>query len=163
MNPQPYSKFCSVVDLICAIVICQGAGILGAVFTSSESIWYTTLNKPVLNPPGWLFGPVWITLYTLMGISAFLVYTQGIEKKFVKKALIVFTLQLILNATWSLVFFGLQNPLLALINIVCLLGSIVWTIKLFLPISRASALLLIPYIVWVCFATYLNFSIWVLN
>lgn len=150
--------------LITTIVISQSAGLVGAVFTSPAIPgWYAGINKPTLNPPSWIFGPVWITLYTLMGISAFLIWKKGWEKKMVRKALYVFGLQLILNASWSIVFFGLQSPAGAFAIIVALWLSILWTMILFHNISKPAMWLLVPYILWVSFAGYLNFSIWMLN
>lgn len=147
-----------------AIILCELAGIIGSVFTvSSIPDWYATLTKPLLNPPNWIFGPVWTTLYALMGISIFLVWKTGVHKKVVKNAVAVFGLQLGLNALWSIVFFGAQNPGLALINILLLWITILWTIILFSKISRPAMYLLIPYLLWVSFATYLNLAIWLLN
>ena len=150
--------------LLIAIIVCNLAGIIGALFTTSAiSGWYTTLTKPTLNPPGWIFGPVWTTLYTLMGISAFLIWKRGIHKKVNQRALSIFGIQLVLNATWSIVFFTLQSPGWALVNIVLMWLAIVWTMVVFYKISKPATWLLVPYILWVSFATYLNYSIWVLN
>ncbi len=154
----------TVLRLIGAIGVTQLAGAIGSVFTvSAISTWYATLVKPALNPPSWVFGPVWTTLYLLMGIAAFLVWYKGQERKDVTRALVVYGVQLVLNATWSIVFFGLQNPGLALVNIVLLFVSIVVTMILFYKISRPAMYLLIPYIAWVSFASYLNYAIYVLN
>ena len=150
--------------LIIAVIISELAGVIGSLFTfSAIPTWYATLVKPTLNPPSWVFGPVWTTLYALMGISAFLVWNKGLDRKDVRKALGVFGLQLVLNALWSIVFFGLHNPAWALVNIVMLWLSIAWTMILFYKISKPTLYLLLPYILWVSFATYLNFSIWMLN
>lgn len=146
------------------IIGCELAGMIGTFFTiSAISTWYSTLIKPVLNPPSWIFGPAWTTLYALMGISAFLIWKKGFEKKEVKKSLVIFALQLFLNTIWSPIFFGLQNPGLAYIVIVALWCSIIWTMIKFYRINRTATYLLIPYILWVSFASYLNFSIWMLN
>ena len=157
-------KLPSFFKLIIAIVICELAGIVGAIFTT-EAIptWYATLIKPALNPPSWVFGPVWTTLYALMGIAAFFVWKHGWERKDVRKALSLFGIQLILNAVWSIVFFGLHSPFWALVNIAALWLAIVWTMILFYKISKPAMWLLVPYILWVSFAAYLNYSIWVLN
>ncbi len=150
--------------LIGAIVITQCAGIIGSLFTSSAiPTWYATLVKPELNPPSWVFGPVWTTLYLLMGISAFLVWQRGWERRDVRRALSVYIVQLVLNALWSIVFFGMQSPGGALVTIAALFVSIVWTMVVFYRISRPAAYLLIPYILWVGFASYLNYAIYVLN
>lgn len=150
--------------LIVAIAVSELAGIVGSVFTfSAIPTWYATLVKPTLNPPSWIFGPVWTTLYALMGIAAFLVWKKGWDRKDVRKALAVFGLQLILNASWSIVFFGLHSPLWALVNIALMWLAIIWTMTLFYKISKPAMWLLVPYILWVSFAAYLNYSIWILN
>ena len=152
------------VPLIVAILLCQFAGIVGSVFTaSSVQTWYVTLQKPDFNPPSWLFGPVWITLYTLMGISAYLVWDKGWKKNQVKVALLVFAVQLIMNSFWSILFFGLQSPSYAFIQIIFLWLFIVLTILKFYKISKTAGLLLIPYLLWVSFAAILNYYIWQLN
>lgn len=151
------------IKLIASIIICQLAGIIGAVFTTpSISGWYASLNKPFFNPPNWLFGPVWTILYLLMGISLYLVWNQkkGMETK---TALIFFAIQLGLNTLWSIIFFGLRLPSVAFVEILILLLFIVLTIIKFFPISKVSAYLLIPYLLWVSFASVLNFYIFILN
>jgi tryptophan-rich sensory protein len=150
--------------LVIAIGISELAGIIGSVFTiSAIPNWYAGLVKPALNPPAWVFGPAWTTLYALMGIAAFLIWRMGWERKEVKMALGVFGIQLFLNAIWSIIFFGLQNPGWALVNIIFLWLAIVWTIAVFYKISKPAAYLLVPYLLWVSFASYLNYSIWALN
>jgi len=146
-----------------AIIICQLAGIIGSVFTM-EAIpgWYATLAKPEFTPPSWLFAPVWITLYTLMGISLYLVW-QRKDAKDATPALLVFFAQLVLNTIWSIVFFGLQSPFYAFIIIIFLWVLIAGSIYFFYPISKTAAYLLIPYILWVSFAALLNYYIWILN
>ena len=153
-----------ILKLIFSIVFVQLAGILGALFTATSiGTWYEMINKPVLNPPSWIFGPVWMVLYLLIGISLFLIWDKGVHKKHEKIAIEIFAIQLILNAIWSPIFFGLQNPGAAIIIIVLLWITIVATIVSFYKISKTAAYLLIPYLLWVSFATYLNYSIWVLN
>ena len=150
--------------LVIAIGVSELAGIIGSVFTiSAIPNWYAGLVKPALNPPAWVFGPAWTTLYTLMGIAAFLVWRMVWERKEVKMALEVFGIQLFLNAIWSIIFFGLQNPGWALVDIILLWLAIVWTMVVFYKISRPAAYLLVPYLLWVSFASYLNYSIWMLN
>ncbi|MEO8638026.1 MAG: TspO/MBR family protein [Candidatus Taylorbacteria bacterium] len=157
-------KLNSFLKLVTAILVSELAGILGSLFTiSAIPTWYVTLAKPAFNPPSWIFGPVWTTLYALMGISAFLVWNKGLNRRDVRKALGVFGFQLALNALWSIVFFGLHSPAWALVNIVAMWLAIVWTMTLFYKISKPAMYLLIPYILWVSFATYLNLAIWVLN
>lgn len=139
-------------------------GFIGALYTEPAiNGWYAELAKPVLNPPNWVFGPMWTALYILMGIAAFLVLRMGLHVSGVRIALLVFIAQLVLNSLWSLAFFGLQNPALALVDIVVLIALILWTITLFARISRTAAWLLVPYLVWVIFATYLNASIVLIN
>lgn len=150
--------------LITTIFVSELAGVIGSIFTfSAIPNWYVTLNKPTINPPSWIFGPVWTTLYALMGIAAFLIWKKGWERVDVRKALAVFGLQLILNALWSIIFFGLQNPAWAFVNLVAMWLAIVWTMVLFYKISKLAMWLLLPYILWVSFAGYLNYSIWMLN
>jgi len=150
--------------LVIAIVISELAGIVGSVFTvSAIPTWYATLQKPSFSPPNWIFGPAWTTLYFLMGIAAFLVWKKGLERKDVKIALGVFGGQLVLNALWSIIFFGLHNPFWAFIEIIVLWLAILATMFAFYKISRPAAYLLLPYILWVSFAAVLNFSIMILN
>lgn len=157
-------KLSDVFKLVLAIVVAELAGIIGSVFTASSiPTWYATLAKPELAPPNWVFGPVWTTLFALMGIAAFLVWKKGWERKEVKVALSVFLGQLILNTLWSIIFFGLQSPASALIEIFILWLAILLTIIVFARISKPAAWLLAPYLLWVSFATYLNYAIWMLN
>lgn len=150
--------------LIVSIVACLAAGAIGSVFTRSAiPTWYATLQKPVFSPPNWLFAPVWTLLYILMGIAAFLVWRKGLENRQVRIALIVFLIQLILNALWSVVFFGLESPLSGLIVISILWVAILVTVIKFFRLSRVASALLWPYLLWVTFAAGLNASIWLLN
>ena len=150
--------------LIIAIVVSELAGIIGSVFTApSIQTWYVTLSRPTLNPPAWVFGPVWTTLFALMGISAFLVWKKGLDRKDVKIALGIFIGQLVLNTLWSIIFFGLRSPAGAFVEIIFLWLAIFATIIAFAKISKSAVWLLIPYILWVSFAGYLNYSIWQLN
>jgi tryptophan-rich sensory protein len=140
-------------------------GLMGSLFTTADSLgnWYADLNKPFFNPPNWIFGPVWTTLYIMMGISAFLVWQKDINSKAVRIVLACFIVQLFLNGIWTPLFFGLHSPLLGLIDIVLLLNAIIVTIFAFFQISRIAALLLVPYLAWVSFATVLNASLYFLN
>jgi len=150
--------------LVIAIGVSEMAGIVGSFFTvSAIPNWYAGLVKPVLNPPGWVFGPVWTTLYALMGVAAFLIWRHGWEKKEVKTVLGMFSVQIFLNAIWSIIFFGLHSPIWAFVDIVLLWLAIVWTIVVFYRVSKPAAYLLLPYILWVSFAAYLNYTIWMLN
>jgi len=159
-----YSNSRRLPRLVSAIVVCQLAGIVGSVFTvNSIPTWYAGLEKPFFAPPNWLFAPVWLSLYTLMGVSLYLVWSRGADTRSVKTALSVFGIQLVLNALWSVLFFGLRSPLLGLIEIAALWIAIAVTIVLFYRVSRTAGLLLIPYIAWVTIAAALNGFIWNLN
>jgi tryptophan-rich sensory protein len=139
------------------------AGFLGSLFTTPAiPTWYATLRKPFFTPPNWIFSPVWISLFVLMGISLFLVWRRQDHPK-VKTALIFFFVQLILNILWSAVFFGLRSPLLGLIDIVLLWIAILLSTQHFLKVSRMAGFLLLPYLLWVGFAALLNFFLWILN
>ncbi len=147
-----------------AVIICLLIGFLSGFATqSSVDTWYAALNKPSFNPPNWIFAPVWTFLYITMGISAGLVWARGFYHIWVKTALYYFGFQLLFNALWSIVFFGLREPFWALIVIIILILLILATIKWFKIVSRTAAYLMIPYLIWVCFAMVLNFSIWQLN
>jgi tryptophan-rich sensory protein len=150
--------------LIISIVACEAMGIFGAIFTMPAIPgWYANLRKPSFSPPNWVFGPAWTFLYALMGISAYLIWQEGVEKPAVRNALFIFLLQLILNFFWSFFFFKLQSPTHALIEIFLLWVLILATIISFYQINKAAGLILIPYLLWVSFATLLNFYIVRLN
>lgn len=150
--------------IVLLVVVCAGLGFLsGMVTRESITTWYPTLVKPVFNPPNWIFAPVWTSLYIMMGIAAGLVWTSGSDETMVKKALGFFAIQFGLNALWSYLFFGLHNPLLALVEIVLLWLMIYETYSLFKKINTTAGYLLLPYLAWVSFATLLNASIWWLN
>jgi len=153
-----------ILRLVFSILLCEAAGIIGSFFTaSSVTSWYTTLNKPSFNPPGWIFGPVWLTLYAMMGIALFLVWKKGLNRKPVKFAFIFFLAHLVLNAAWSIVFFGARSPLFALVIITVMWQMIAILIYLFYKIRKPAGLMLVPYFLWVSFATILNYFIWYLN
>lgn len=150
--------------LVIAVVVSELAGIIGAVFTTpSITGWYSGIVKPSFNPPAWVFGPVWTTLFALMGIAAFLIWKKGLDRRDVKIALAIFIGQLVLNTLWSIIFFGLHNPGLAFVEIIFLWLAILATIVSFAQISKPAAWLLVPYILWVSFAGFLNYTIWQLN
>ncbi|MBI2544988.1 MAG: tryptophan-rich sensory protein [Candidatus Aenigmarchaeota archaeon] len=149
--------------LVISIAVCEAAGLIGSIFTlSSIPTWYASLVKPSFSPPNWIFGHVWTILYALMGISLYLVWEKGFNRK-TKFAFYLFGTQLALNSLWSILFFGLRSPLYAFIEIVALWISIVLTIFSFYRISKTSAILLLPYIAWVSFALILNLAIFQLN
>ena len=151
-------------QLAVSIVLCEAAGIIGSIFTSSSiPTWYATLLRPAFGPPNWVFGPVWTTLFALMGIALYLVLQKGIRHKRVKTAVGIFGIQLFLNILWSLFFFGMKNPGAAFGEIIVLWLFIAASIVSFYKISKPAAYLLLPYILWVSFAAYLNYSIWILN
>jgi benzodiazapine receptor len=153
-----------IAKLVVSIVACQCAGLIGSIFTTPAiPTWYATLEKPAFTPPSWLFAPAWITLYLLMAIAAFLIWRKGLTEEGVKSALVIFLVQLVLNALWSVVFFGLHSPLYGMVVILALWVAILLTILRFFRLSTAAGALLLPYILWVSFASILNISIWVLN
>ena len=150
--------------LLASIAACQLAGVVGAVFTRAAiPSWYAYLKKPAFTPPNWLFGPAWISLYLLMAVAAYMVWQKGWQWPGVRLALAVFLVQLLLNFLWSPAFFGLRSPLAGAVVIVVLWLAILLTIFLFFKISRPAALLLLPYILWVSYASALNISIYFLN
>jgi tryptophan-rich sensory protein len=139
-------------------------GGIGSFFTlGSIPGWYAGLNKPAINPPGWIFGPVWTLLYILMGISLYLVLREGTERPPVRQAVILFIAQLALNLLWSIVFFGLHAIAAALVVLLLLIVLIAATAISFRRISASAAWLLVPYLAWCCFAALLNAQIWWLN
>ncbi len=145
-----------------SIILCLLVAFLGSIATqSSVGSWYTTLNKPFFNPPNWLFGPVWTLLYIMMGVSSGIIWDKKGTIK--NKAIGWFTVQLSLNLSWSFAFFYFESPRAALIVILLLWASIFRCIQVFKPISLTAAYLLVPYLLWVSFATLLNAEIWRLN
>ncbi len=149
--------------LLLSVGITLLIGMIGGLVTaSSVGSWFVEINKPSWNPPNWIFGPVWTSLYIMMGIAIFLVWLKR-KQQSIKLVMGLYIIQLLLNMLWSLLFFGLQNPQLAFFEVVVLLFAIVLTTLHFWKISKSAALLMIPYILWVSFATVLNFSIWQLN
>jgi tryptophan-rich sensory protein len=150
--------------IIIAVSICLIIGFLSSFATqSSVNDWFVTLNKPSFNPPNWVFAPVWTILYIMMGVAAGIVWAKGFHHLWVKTALYHFCFQLLLNASWSIVFFGLKEPFWALLVILTLVVVLFQTMKWFKVVSTTAAFLLIPYFIWVCFATILNYKIWDLN
>lgn len=148
--------------LLASIGICFTPGIIGSFFTfQSIPTWYATLNKPSFSPPNWVFGPVWTTLYVLMGISLYIIWSS--ESKHKKHAIKLFIIQLFLNGLWSILFFGLRNPLLGLVGIVVLGIYIILSIIAFYKVSKIATYFLFPYILWVSFASLLNLMIVLLN
>jgi tryptophan-rich sensory protein len=153
--------------ILIVVVTCLAIGYFSGMATqSSIKTWFPTLVKPSFNPPNWIFAPVWSMLYIMMGIAAGLVWNRlefSNDKELVKKSLVFFAIQLGLNALWSVLFFGLRNPMLALIEIVLLWLMIYETYIKFGKIDKIAGYLFLPYLAWVSFATVLNASIWWLN
>ncbi len=157
-------KNANISKLLASVLLCQLAGVIGSIFTSSSlEDWYFLLEKPPFNPPSWIFFPVWTVLYTLMGISLYLVLEKGLQNSEVKKGILMFSFQLGLNSLWSFLFFGLKSPYYAFVEIIFLWIVIFLTILQFRTISKTASYLLIPYIVWVSFAALLNYYLWILN
>ncbi len=155
--------FRQLVSIFGFVVLSFAAPALSAILSiSGPGDWYRTLNKPWFNPPDWIFGPVWTLLYLAMGIAAALVWRKGAGPA-LAVALGLFLLQLVLNALWTPLFFGMQQPGLALIDILALWLAIAATTLAFLPISRLAAALFFPYWLWVSFASMLNAAIWWMN
>lgn len=151
-----------IVKLLLSLLLPQIAGGLGAFFTlSSVQDWYLTINRPSWNPPSWLFGPVWTTLYVLMGIACFLIWKT--EHPLKKQVLSLYFLQLFFNFLWSPAFFGAQSPLLGLVVILPLWGMILACVIQFRKINLWASALMVPYLLWVSFASVLNGTIWWLN
>lgn len=151
--------------LIFSVGLCLAAGIIGSFFTvSAIPDWYVSLNKPSFSPPNWIFGPAWTLLYILMGYSLYLVQSSKFkDQSFKNKALIIFAIQLSLNAIWSIIFFGMKNPVLAFVDIIALWVAIIFTIKAFSKINKLASYILYPYLAWVSFASILNLAIILLN
>jgi tryptophan-rich sensory protein len=161
LKSEKYKKFGA---LLLFILACESVGIGSALFTTpSISTWYQTLAKPALQPPSWIFGPVWTTLYLLMGIAAFLVWNESTQRKVTRLPLALFGIQLGLNFIWSFLFFNAHALGAALLEIILLWLSIVACIVTFSRISKPAALLLVPYLGWVSFAAYLSYAIFKLN
>ena len=150
--------------LLLCIALPLLAGAIGSLFTmSSIPTWYATLNKPAFTPPNWVFGPVWTTLYVMMGISLYLIVSGGLGVAPVRQGVFLFAVQLVLNTLWSVIFFGMRSPFLGLVTILALIALVTATIFAFYRVSRPAAWLLVPYLCWGCFATALNAMVWVLK
>jgi tryptophan-rich sensory protein len=150
--------------LVICIVACEGAGGVGAIFTTSAiPTWYAGLKKPIFTPPNWAFAPVWITLYLLMGIAVFLVWREGLGQEGVRMAFVIFWAQLVLNILWSVIFFGRKSLFGGMVMILLLWIAILITIIAFFGVSPLAGALLIPYIIWVSIAANLNVQVWKLN
>jgi translocator protein len=151
--------------ILVMVVTCMGIGFLSSQVTKNAiRTWYVTIEKPSFNPPNWIFAPVWSVLFVMMGVAGGLIWHQiDSNREVVKKALVFFGIQLLLNALWSYLFFGLHNPMLALVEIILLWLLIYETYLKFVKIDKVAGYLLLPYLAWVSFAMVLNGSIWWLN
>jgi translocator protein len=153
-----------VIKLVISIIACFAAAGIGSLFTlKAIPNWYAGLKKPSYTPPNWAFGPVWTTLYLLMGISVFLVWQKGLATNGALLAFILFWIQLLVNAIWSIVFFGIKSKGGGVIAIIVLWFLIMVTMIASFRVSGWAGALLIPYIVWVSIASYLNIGTWLLN
>jgi len=158
------SKTQDIFRLLVTVAVCQFAGVVGSIFTiPAIPTWYASLSKPSFNPPSWVFAPVWVTLFTLMGMSLFTVWRKGFSRPENKRAMGLFGIQLVLNVLWSVAFFGTHSPLYGFVVIVALWVAVLATMILFYRITKVAALLLLPYLLWGTFASILNFSILLLN
>jgi benzodiazapine receptor len=156
-------KAADTAKLVLCLFACLSAGLFGSIFTHDLSGWYRNLNKPFFTPPNWIFGPVWTALYILMALSAFLIWKRGLENRPVKIAFGFFIAQLVLNALWTPLFFGLKSPLIAFLEILILWTFILVTIVRFIKLSLPAAVMLVPYILWTSYAAVLNAVIYLLN
>jgi tryptophan-rich sensory protein len=152
-----------IAKLIGAILLCNIVGGIGALVTNPNSEWFIQLQKPSFQPPNWLFGPVWSFLYTLMGISFYLLWKNGFASPPSKIARNWFFVQLLLNSFWSFIYFGWHQIGIAALEISLMLVAIIFCAVAFYRVNKIAGLLFIPYIIWVSFATLLNFSLWALN
>jgi tryptophan-rich sensory protein len=153
-----------ITKLLISVVISLSAGFIGSIFTNPNiETWYATIKKPSIAPPNWVFAPVWTILFLLMGIAAYLVWRQGWSNPQVRTAVVIFLIHLIVNILWSAVFFGLRAPMAAFFVIIALWLLILVIIILFANITVTAGILLIPYLLWVSFASVLNFMLWRLN
>lgn len=150
------------INLICWIILCQLPSVGGAAVAAGNYAWYQSLNLPAFTPPNWLFAPVWTVLYVLMGASAFTLTKNGLTAP-MRPALLAFAAQLILNALWMPVFFGLHRPGLALLLLLVILGMTIGTVRLFGRVNKNAAWLLVPYLIWLMFAAVLNAAVWWMN
>lgn len=148
--------------LLCILTMLLIGGLAGFATSTSINGWYTSINKPSFNPPNYLFGPVWTTLYILMGVSLYLIL-QSESSELRKKAIAIFSIQLFLNFCWSFIFFNFQMLGLAFVEIILMWICILTTIVVFFKINKTAGLIQIPYLLWVSFASVLNGSIWYLN
>ena len=150
--------------LIHSLALPYFAGFLGSIFTNPAiPTWYAGLNKPFFSPPNWLSGPVWLILYTLMGISVYLVWLKAGRSKNARHGVFMFFIHLFFNAIWPIIFFGFQDLALAFMVILIIDAFIVYLILAFWRINKLASYLLVPYLLWATFASILNYLIYLLN
>ena len=150
-----------IISLLIFTILAFGASAWGSYVTNLyKEPWYSSISKPSFNPPDWVFAPVWTTLYIFMAIAIWLIWTNPQKTK---KIFYIYFIHLCVNATWSIIFFSFHQIFLALINIVLIIFFIIWLIKLYLPLSKLSVYLMIPYFVWCCYAFILNLNLYLLN
>ncbi len=151
----------SLVRLVVSVAVCEAAGVVGSAFTvSAIPVWYAALQKPWFTPPNWLFAPVWLSLYFLMGVTLYLLWQKHPQSR---AALTAFGIQLLLNVIWSMVFFGAHELLYGFVVVAALWFMILATIAFSYRVSRTASALLVPYISWVTIASALNYYVWLLN
>lgn len=154
----------NIIKLVIAIAVPLAIGATSGFFTvTGVNSWYQTIHKPSWNPPNWVFGPVWTTLYIMMGVALYQVWKADTGTGLKRTAIILFAVQLVLNFFWSFIFFNQQQIGWAVVEIIVMWGMILATIFAFGRISSTAAWLLVPYISWVSFAMMLNYTIWKLN
>ncbi len=150
--------------LIVSLGLAFAAGFLGALYTNASAIaWYASLARSVLNPPAWVFAPVWTALYILMAFAAWRVYEARRRKPLSYQALVLYAVHLFVNASWSIVFFGMHAPIYAFAIIIALVIMVAWIAYLFYRVDRVAGYCFLPYLAWVAFAAYLNLAVVLLN
>lgn len=149
---------------VVALGICLLAGYIGSYYSTPEiPTWYESLQKPDITPPSWVFAPVWTILYFFMGLSLYWILETGVRNQDAKLGLILFIFQLVLNVAWSFIFFSLHTTFFSFLIIVMLCAVLICTIVQLFRFSIPAAAILIPYVLWVSFAAYLNYAILILN
>ena len=155
------SKIKKIFSLLIFILLAFGASAWGGLITSFyKEPWYSSIIKPTFNPPDWIFAPVWITLYLAMSVAIWLIW---INPKRSEKVIYIYFIHLLINGSWSLFFFGLHLILVSLVIIAVIIFLVLWLIKLYYPINKFSSVLMVPYLIWLCYAFVLNFYIFTLN
>ncbi|MBU0981285.1 tryptophan-rich sensory protein [Patescibacteria group bacterium] len=163
-NNFDFVKKTNFLKLVFSVIVCQCAGIVGSLSVgTSVTTWYEPMLKPSFAPPNWVFAPVWTIMYTLMGIALYLIISDSKKSAERNVGLFFFGLQLVLNSLWTFLFFGLQNPPAAFLEIVLMWFCIFATVYYFWRVRKQAAYLLIPYLMWISFALVLNYAFWQIN